>query len=40
MEYVAPDGAGLIMAFYYKSVAPTALEGWRESAKQRSCQPR
>ena len=28
------------MAFYYQSVAPPALEGWREPARQRSCQPR
>jgi hypothetical protein len=40
VEDVAPDGAGLIMAFYYQSVAPTAREGWREPAKQRSYQPR
>ncbi len=40
MEDAAPDGAGLILAFYHQSVAPTAREGWREPAKQRSCQPR
>src|SRR5450631_1633105 len=40
MEYAAPDGAVFFMAFYYKYAAPTALEGWREPAKQRSGQPR